>query len=44
LKGKGRDIRRQVFLKVASRQLSNTTPKEVVGYAKQLEEEFQKWN
>ena len=42
-KTKDRDIKRQVFLKVASEQLGKGNPNDLVKYAKDLELEFNKW-
>lgn len=41
---KDSDIRKLVFLKVASNQLQNTTAEEVVNYAKQLEKVYSNWS
>ena len=40
---KDKDIRRQVFLKVASNQLTKATTKELITYAKNLEAEYLAW-
>lgn len=37
------EIRRQVFLKVAANQMRSASPKEIIGYAKELEAEFCLW-
>lgn len=42
-KSKDKEIKRQVFLKVASTQLTSVTPKDIVSYAKDLEKEFNEW-
>lgn len=38
------DIRRQVFLKVASNQLEKATVSELISYAKELEGAYNKWS
>ncbi|MBI2101852.1 hypothetical protein HYT53_04555 [Candidatus Woesearchaeota archaeon] len=42
-KNKDKEIKRQVFLKIASEQLKSQQPKDLVSYAQSLEIEFNKW-
>ena len=42
-KNKDTEIKRQVFLKIASEQVKTKEPKELLDYAKKLEKEFILW-
>ena len=40
---KDKDIKRQVFMKIASDQIKTKEPKDLVSYAQKLEKEFNLW-